>query len=152
MTDRELTDIEAEFAPLPYYPWDVRPPHLLLEVDEAATALYLSRGIISDAAQKLRVDALKLTRFIARHPRLTRLHGELVSLLNDDVHREVLAAMSDADSRRREWGSAKVMNSRQFQGHPLAPASNNAPSISIGGPARIIISWDDAPVIDHDPA
>jgi hypothetical protein len=153
VTDQLVSDIDAEFAPLPYYPWEHRPPHLPLEVDEAATALYLGKGIISDAAQRLKVEPLKLTRFINRHPRLTRLHAELVSLLNDDVHREVLSALSDDDARRREWGSSRVMNSRQFQGHPLSPNTQNAPTLSIGGPAKIIISWDDGPpAIDHDPA
>ena len=148
----QTSDLEAEFAPLPYYPYEIRPPHVPIEVEEAATAIYLSKGIISDAAQRLRVESLKLTRFIQRHPRLVRLHAELVSLLNDDVHKEVLAALSDSDSRRREWGSGKVMNSRQFQGHPLSPNTQNAPTLSVGGPSKIIISWEtDAPTtIDHD--
>ena len=34
--------------------------------------------------------ALKLQRVINRSPRLVRLHQELVALLNDDVHKEVI--------------------------------------------------------------
>ena len=41
------SDIDAEFIPLPYYPWDRRPSHLPIDVEEAATAFYLSEGMIA---------------------------------------------------------------------------------------------------------
>ena len=123
--------IEEEFLPLPYFPWAARPSHAVLEVEECATALYLAGGEVSVAAEKLRVEPLRLQRAINRHERLRRLHAELVSLLNDRVLHEVRRAFDDDDSRRREWASAKVMNSRQFQDHPLAPANANAPQLSI---------------------
>lgn len=116
-----MSDIDEEFLPLPHYSWAVRPSHLALDIEECATALYLSKGVVSVAAERLKVESLKLQRVINRSPRLVRLHAELVALLNDDVHKEVIAAFADDDSRRREWASAKVINSRQFQGHPLAP-------------------------------
>ena len=126
-----MSDIDEEFLPLPYYSWAVRPVHLVLDIEECATALYLSRGVVSAAAERLKVEPLKLQRVINRSPRLVRLHAELVALLNDDVHKEVVRAFGDEDARRREWGAAKVINSRQFQGHPLAPNSNVAPTLSI---------------------
>ena len=36
-----------------------------------------------------------------------------------------------------------MINSRQFQGHPLAPNSNVAPTLSITGPARVVVLWGD---------
>ena len=146
---------DAEFIPLPFYPWASRPSHLPLDVEEVATALYLAGGLIGRAAERLKVEPLKVVRAIARSPRLVRLHNELASLLNDKVHEEYVRAFEDADSRRREWAAAKVAQTKQFQNHPLAPNSNLAPSPVVGGsggPMRIVISWEDPLVIDHEQA
>jgi len=126
-----MSDSNDEFLPLPYFPWEVRPSHIGIDVEEAATALYLAEGVVSVAAERLRVDSLRLQRAINRSPRLVRLHGELIALLNDKVHAEVIRAFKDDDSRRREWASSKVMSSRQFQSHPLAPNTQVIPSLSI---------------------
>ena len=148
------SDLDAEFVPLPHYPWLIRPPHLPLDIEEVATALYLSEGLIGRAAERLKVEPLKVVRSIARSARLQRLHAELASLLNDKVHEEYIRAFKDEDSRRREWASAKVAQSKQFQAHPLAPSTNVQQSaLSTGGPTRIIISWEDpSPLtIEHSP-
>ena len=136
-------DIEAEFQPLPHYPWSSRPSHLPLDIEECATALYLAEGVIGRAAERLKVEPLKLTRLIARSPRLTRLHGELVSLLNDKVHEEYMRAFADEDSRRREWAASKVAQTKGFQSHPLAPNSQVSPTISLSasGAREITFRW-----------
>jgi hypothetical protein len=123
--------IEEEFLPLPYFPWAARPSHAVLEVEECATALYLEAGVVSRAAGRLRVEPLRLQRAINRSGRLRKLHAELVALLNDKVHEEVVKAFGDEDSRRREWASSRVMNSKQFQDHPLAPSNHGSPQLSI---------------------
>ncbi len=154
------SEIDQEFLPLPHYSWKQRPSHLPLEIEEAATALYLAEGVISRAAERLKVEPLKLVRVIARSPRLTRLHAELTSLLNDKVHEEYVRAFGDEDSRRREWAASKVANTKAFQAHPLAPNSNVANPLaslaaSPNGPLRIVISWEDSAsplTIDHDEA
>ena len=148
-----VSDLDAEFIPLPFYPWDKRPPHLPVDVEEAATALYLTQGLIGKAAERLKVEPLKLARIISRSARLTRLHAELASLLNDKVHEEYINAFKSDDDRRREWAAAKVSNTKGFQAHPLAPNSNVAPTLAgSNGPTRIIISWEDPSplVIEHE--
>jgi hypothetical protein len=150
-----MNEMDEEFLPLPYYTWDIRPSTMPLDVEECATALYLSDGVLEDAARRLKIPALKLVRFIARHKRLQRLHGELAALLHDKVHKEYKNAFDSEDDRRREWAASKVAQTRAFQEHPLAPNAQ-APSSNLaltGVPARIVISWDDAPVplIEHDP-
>jgi hypothetical protein len=152
-----MSSVEDEFLPLPFYAWDRRPSTIRLDPEEAATALYLAEGEISVAAQTLKVEPLRLMRAIRCSARLTRLHAELVSLLNDKVHHEYRRAFNDEDDRRREWAASKVSQTRQFQDHPLAPnQSNPSPTIALGGPTRIVISWDDGtvpvsvPTIEHD--
>ena len=134
---------ESEFLPLPYYPWPSRPSHLPLDVEEVATALYLAEGVIRRAADRLKVEPLKVVRSIARSARLQRLHSELVSLLNDKVHEEYVRAFADEDSRRREWAASKVASTKQFQSHPLAPNSNVAPTLSLSasGAREITFRW-----------
>jgi hypothetical protein len=148
-------EIDEEFLPLPYYPYESRPVHIPVDVEEAATALYLDKGVVDDAASRLRIPSLKLQRMIDRSPRLTRLHKELVALLNDRVLKQVISAFDDPDNRRREWASAQVIRSEAFRSHPLAPSQQNSqPTLNIAGPQRIVISWDDgpepSPAIEHD--
>ena len=149
------SDLDAEFIPLPYFPWDKRPSHLPLDVEEVATALYLTGGLIGQAAERLKTEPLKVVRVISRSARLTRLHGELAALLNDKVHEEYVRAFQSEDDRRREWASSKVSQTKGFQVHPLAPSTNAAQGLPVGpnGPTRIIISWEDpSPLtIEHSP-
>jgi hypothetical protein len=152
MTDHE--NETGEFLPLPFYGWDRRPSHISVDVEEAATALYLCHGSVDGAAEKLRCESLKLQRAINRSPRLTRLHAELVSLLNDRVLQEYRRAFDSEDDRRREWAASKVAQTEQFKSHPLAPRADHTSTVAVGGPTRIIISWDDGsaavPAIEHD--
>jgi hypothetical protein len=154
MTDND--NESGEFLPLPFLPWDRRPSHVPIDVEEAATALYLAGGSVDVAAEKLRCEALRLQRAINRSPRLVRLHQELVALLNDRVLQEYRRAFDSEDDRRREWAASKVANTKQFQGHPLAPNSQQT-GVAVSSPnaTRIIISWDDGlsddqPLIEHD--
>jgi hypothetical protein len=66
-----------EFEPLAYFPWDSRPETLPLDVEEAATALYLAQGDINRAAARLKVTPARLNRTIRKSPRLIRLRVEL---------------------------------------------------------------------------
>ena len=145
-----MNEIDEEFLPLPYYPYETRPPGVPVDIEEAATALYLHGGVIADAAERLRIPSLKLQRIIDRSPRLTRLHKELVALLNDKVLKQVITAFDDPENRRKEWASAQVIRSEAFRSHPLAPTRDaSQPTLSLAGPQRIIISWDDGPEPTH---
>jgi hypothetical protein len=144
-----MSETDNEFLPLPYYPWDRRPSWSKLAEDEVATALYLAEGEFAIAAEKLRVDPLRLIRAVNRSERLRRLHAELASLLNDKVLREYRRAFESEDDRRREWAASKVSQTKQFQGHPLAPHSNVANPVMLGaGPSRIVISWEEPLTIE----
>lgn len=149
-----MNEIDEEFLPLPFFPYEERPAHVPVDVEEAATALYLDKGVVGDAAQRLRIPELKLQRIIDRSPRLTRLHKELVALLNDKVLKQVITAFDDPENRRKEWAAAQVIRSDSFKSHPLAPSRDSSqPTLNIAGPQRIIISWDDGPAppaIEHD--
>ena len=146
-----MSDLDEEFLPLPHFTWSERPSTIPLDIEETATALYLSEGDVDKAALRLKVHPLKIIRQIRHSPRLSRLHGELVSLLNNRVLMEYKRAFDDEDDRRREWASSKLAATAQFQEHPLAPISHGSSStLAVAGPTRIVITWDDG-VIDESP-
>lgn len=157
-----LTDQDAEFLPLPYYPWDERPFTFPLDQDECATALHLTGGDLPNAAKLLRVPLHKLNRQVVHHPRLQRVIIEAHTLATHRAAAEYLRALDSDNDRRREWGAVKILASRAAQQHPFspAPAQPSTAHLSVNAPnARTLtFRWrtdaDDqaaqAKVIDHD--
>ena len=68
-----------EFVPLPFFNWTERPLALPLDVDEVATALYLSSGDAAAAAELLKVSVSRLNRVIRPSPRLMRLKAAMLA-------------------------------------------------------------------------
>jgi hypothetical protein len=66
-----------EFLPLPFFPWIERPQSIPLDVEEAATALFLENGDVGRAAERLRMTVGQLNRVIRKSPRLQRLIAAL---------------------------------------------------------------------------
>jgi hypothetical protein len=73
---RDAVDLR-EFEPLPYYAWAERPASVPLTDDEAATALYLAKGDLSQAAALLKVDVLQLRRLVRKNYPLQRIQREV---------------------------------------------------------------------------
>jgi hypothetical protein len=65
-----------EFEPLPYYSWIERPTSVPLTHDEAATAIYLARGDLTQAASLLKVGPSRLNRLVKQSPRLRWIQAE----------------------------------------------------------------------------
>jgi|HubBroStandDraft_5_1064220.scaffolds.fasta_scaffold83164_2 hypothetical protein len=154
---------ELEFAPLPFYPWDERPETLPLDQDEAATAIYLARSELIEAAQLLKVPVIRLTRLIKHSPRLQRIFDENLNVALAHARRVPLRTLFDpnADQRALEWASTKILQSRLAIGDPLSPApaasiQSNA-SLTVNQPAKTItFRWrtdaDDLPSPNDDSA
>ena len=66
-----------EFLPLPFFPWIERPQSIPLDVEEAATALFLENGDVGRAAERLRMTVGQLNRVIRKSPRLAAAHRRL---------------------------------------------------------------------------
>jgi hypothetical protein len=133
-------ELAEEFLPLPYYPWDERPPHLPLEPDECATSLHLAHGDVAKASAILKVPITLLNRMIRNHPRLQRVLQEALDTVLARAASIPIATLFDpeADHRRLEWASTKVLTSRLAQSHPLAPAPpspSSSTSLTLNDPA-----------------
>jgi hypothetical protein len=113
---------DQEFAPLPYFPWDERPPTLLLDQDECATAIHLAQGHLPRAAELLKVPLFRLNRMLAHSPRLQRVFKESADLVVVKAFSKYIEALDAEDARRQEWGATKIMQSRAAMGHIFSPA------------------------------
>jgi hypothetical protein len=152
---------EAEYCPLPYFPWDERPSHLPLDSDEAATAIHLAHGDLLHAASLLKVPLVRLSRLVRSSPRLERVFQESLGHTLIRAASIPIQTLFDpsADARRLEWASTKVLQSRIAMGHPLSPApssSAQSAALTVNPAARTITfrwrtSEDDRPT-DPDAA
>jgi hypothetical protein len=134
---------DEEFAPLPYYPWEERPPTLPIDQDEAATAIHLAHTL-PGAAALLKVPEFRLNRLVRHSPRLQRILAESFDLALNRAVAVPIDTLFDpqADARRLEWASKLLLNSRLAQNHPLSPApsqpSAHAASLTLNQPAKTI--------------
>ncbi len=68
-----------EFLPLAWFPWAERPLSSPIDIEEAATALFLKNGDIDAAAARLKVTRARLDRVVRRSPRLMRLKAAMLA-------------------------------------------------------------------------
>lgn len=138
------TGNDDEFVPLPYYPWDERPPTLPIDFDEAATAIHLAHGELQKAAALLKSPLHRLTRLVKASPRLQRIHQEAFETALIRAVAVPIDTLFDpnSDQRAKEWASTKVLQSRLAQGHPLSPAppatTQSAASLTVSPQQRSI--------------
>jgi hypothetical protein len=146
VVDATQSPEDLEFAPLPYYPWDERPPTLPLETDEAATAIHLTHGDLACAAHLLKVPTIRLQRLVKQSPRLQRVQEESYGVALAQAASIPIRTLFDprADQRALEWASTKVLQSKLAQGHPLSPAppsTTQSASLQIGPQRTLTFRW-----------
>jgi hypothetical protein len=144
MTEGNLpTSLDEEFLPLPYFGWDERPPSVPLDADECATAIHIAHGELERASALLKVPLHRLTRFVRHSPRLQRVLDESLQHVLIRAASVAIDTLFDpgADARRREWASSKVLSSRLARGHPLSPASDDGPTVTVNQAREIIFRW-----------
>jgi hypothetical protein len=73
----------SEFLALPYFTWLSRPDTIPLDVEEAATALFLKNGDVGKAAERLKVTVARLNKTIGKSPGLQRLITALQQTADD---------------------------------------------------------------------
>ena len=159
LVDNATQPNDDEFAPLPFYPWDERPPTLPLDHDECATALHLSHGDIANAAELLKVPIIRLTRLLKSSPRLQTIQSEALGVALAKAASLPIRTLFDpsADRRAQEWASTKLLQSRLAMGHPLSPAPPSpaqSASLSVNTQSRsLTFRWRtdaDTPPSDDD--
>jgi hypothetical protein len=150
------SDLAEEFAPLPYFPFDERPAHYSLDVEECATAIHLAQAHLPKAAELLRTPLHRLHRAIRHSPRLQRVLEETAGVIVSRAYAKYIEALDDPDFRRQEWGATRIMQSRAAANHLFAPApapsATTTTNVAIGS-RDIVFRWkapDDVKVIDGE--
>ena len=67
----------GSYLPLPFFPYESRPKNLPIDVEEAATSLFLAHGDLNAAAERLKVPVARLNKCIRKSLRLQRLQTRL---------------------------------------------------------------------------
>jgi hypothetical protein len=97
---------------LPAYPWFQRPEDQPLTIEEVCAALVQSEGNVKVAADRLKVGALILRKFIERSSRARAVIVEMAAQLADEAQTTLHEALRDDDARRRDWAVRFILNSQ----------------------------------------
>lgn len=145
MENHEFLETE-EYAPLPWYAWEVRPVSVPLDFDEVKTAFALAHGDPLGASRFLKVSVVRLKRWVRYNPRIINYVRELAEAAIEVGAYESVRALFDAgsDNRRREWAATKLMQSRLAMDHMLSPAPLASVSTAVSiGEQRLTVRWGD---------
>lgn len=145
-----MSYMPSDLVPIPTQPWDKRPSELPLDVDEVRTALWLDRGNITKAADRLKTSSQRLRSFIKNSAFLSAEMEEAKEQILDIAEGNVVEALTDdADPGRKDSMTRFVLaglgRSRGY--------GNGAGGISVKptGSGRMMIVWDDGTQINGTP-
>jgi hypothetical protein len=140
-----LSNLPDDLRPLPTTPWDERPTELPLDTEECRTALWMTAGNVTKAAELLKVVPLRLRAKVKSSPRLSAELAEAREQLVDIAEENVRDALTDTtDPGRRDSMSrfvlASIGKSRGF-------GSNTSKTTINAFGNNMSIKWDDGSVI-----
>ena len=136
-------NIPQDLVPLPTMPYSERPEQLPLEIEEARTAIWRTRGNVSEAAVLLKVTSLRLRSFVKRSPFLVRELEEAKEQLVDIAETVVEEALTDEDDKsRRDTMARFVLNSSIARSRGWGSGANPSMKINNTG-GTIVVQWED---------
>lgn len=152
-----MSSLPIDLKPLPTMPYNVRPSELPLDIEECRTALWQSRGNITEAAKRLKVSSVRLRAFVRKSPYLSAEAEEAREQLADIAENVVYEALTDTEDKSRQDAMARFVL--------LGPGKNRgygsgAPKVNINNQkgGQIVLAWgdgtqfqpDSGKVIDHE--
>lgn len=152
-----MTSLPQDLVPLPTMPWDSRPDSLPLDIEECRTAIWQSRGNITDAAKRLKISSMRLRRFVASSPYLSAEVGEAREQLIDIAEDVVYDALTDKEDTGRQDAMARFVltGPGKHRGY-----GTGAPKVTINNQkgGQISLAWgdgtefrpDEPKVIEHE--
>lgn len=145
-----MNKLPTDLIPLPTMPYDERPSSLPLDVEECRTALWLDRGNISKAAERLKISPVRLRSFVSKSPRLTEEQNEareqILDIAEDVVH-EALTDEVDA-SRRDQMARFAITNLGHTRGYGKA---GPGPGVNLSlGRGKLRITWESGDEVQAD--
>ena len=126
-------------------PYDERPDALPLDVQECRTALWRTRGNVTEAAKLLKISSNRLRNFVKRSEYLTEQVNESREMLVDIAEDIAYEALTDRDDPGRRDTMARFLMTGvgKNRGH-----GSGGGGVSINLPkGPINISWGDGSAI-----
>jgi len=136
--------LPADLVPLPTAPYDERPETIPLEIEECRTALWLTKGNITEAAKLLKVPSARLRRFVRNSAYLTEEWNESREMLADKAQEIVEEALFDEDPSRRDTMARFVL---QSIGRHRGFGTSGGVNVNVNKGGKISISWGDGTAI-----
>lgn len=136
-------DQPDDLVPLPTMPYEVRPAEIPLDVEECRTALWITRGNVTRAAELLKVPSARLRTFVGKSEYLTREQREAQEQLLDIAEDDVYDALTDTNDPGRKDSMARFVltNLGQSRGY-----GSSKPGVGLNLPGKggtIVIQWQD---------
>lgn len=130
-------------------PYDVRPAELPLDIEECRTAIWMSNGNISAAAEILKTDSGRLRKFVKNSPYLSMQMEEAAERKLDLAEENLYDALTDTEDKARKDAASKYVLSNLGQSRGYNNGKGSSPNINLNGPkGRIVIQWEDGTSFD----
>jgi hypothetical protein len=147
-----------DLIPLPTMPYDTRPDSLPLDVEECRTAIWRTRGNVTKAAQLLKIESIRLRRFIKSSPRLSAEIEEAQEQLLDKAEDNIADALDDTEDKIRADNAAKFVLTNLGARRGYGPKGSGITLNPGAGNGAFTISWGNGQsitepkgnVIDHE--
>ena len=144
-----MTELPSDLIPLPSAPWDERPVEIPVSIEEARTALWLDKGIVSKAAQRLKVPSARLRRLVNNSPYLRAEIEEAKEQIKDLAEENVIDALTDANDPGRRDSMSRFVLGGLGRDRGFGSGAGGI-SLSTSGKGKMIIAWDDGTSIGGD--
>lgn len=144
-----MVSIPHDLIPLPTMPWDARPDNMPLDIEECRTAIWQSRGNITEAAKRLKIPSSRLRNFVSRSAYLSAELAEAREQLIDMAENVVYEALSDTTDTSRQDSMARFVLSGPGKTRGYGTGS---PKVTINNQkgATISIAWGDGTQFEPD--
>lgn len=145
-----MNELPNDLVALPTAPYAERPFSLPLDQEECRTAIWRTRGNITEAAKLLKVTSLRLRQFVNKSPYLSAEMQEAKDQIVDVAESVVYEALTDdEDAGRRDTMARFVLGSQgKMRGWGSAVGSGGVNIKNAGG--TIIVQWADSTVFGQD--
>lgn len=147
----------TDLVPLPTMPYSERPLSLPLDREECRTAVWRTRGNISEAAALLKVSSSRLRTFVKNSPYLQHEVEECSEILKDKALSIVGEALDDGEDKGRRDQMAKFVLTQIGQDRGFGKGMGKG-GVNLNLPqGNFTITWEDGsnvndnrPTIDGD--
>lgn len=139
-----MSELPQDLVSLPTTPYDTRPDELPLNVEECRTALWLDRGNVTKAAQRLKVTPNRLRRFVDNSPRLREEVKEAREQLLDLSEDIMYDALTDEADKSRQDQMARFVATNLGGSRGFGNGKSGGGKVGVDlKKGKLVVQWGD---------